>query len=100
MTTSSLSLASLPGSLPATFAVRTRDTLFSNLMVVRSASGTGLNFGLRAAAMSLSRSCPAAFMSFLAAASVAQAFSWMRGSSSAGSSNCSPPQEDCTTCQG
>ena len=31
---------------------------------------------------------------------IAHALSWMRGSSSAGSSNCSPPQEDCTTCHG
>src|SRR6187397_320840 len=100
MTTSSLSLGSLPGSRPATFAVRTRETLLGTWIDVVSGSGTGLKLRLFAAAISLTRSWPAACTSRRDAASVAQALSWTRGSPSAGNSNCSPPQDDCTTCQG
>ena len=99
-TTSFLSCGSRPGSSPSTLAVCTRLIWFSSVIAVRTPSGTGLKLGWRAAATSLARSWPPSAASLRLASSVAQPLNCSRGSLSAGSSNCSPDHDVCTTCQG
>src|SRR5664280_3263134 len=84
---------------PSTLAVSPWVRVLASASDVRMPRSTGLKSRLRACATRRSRSRPAAVSSRRVAPSVVQARTCRRGSGPAGSSNCSPVHEFCTTCQ-